>query len=201
MKANLVVATRRLAEANLACDPYRSGLQAAENTLRAAREKWWSANNREHQSAKGRHHRAAHREVEQAKGVLDGALAEQQRAEAIAQPVTSRRDAAAAELRSIEITIRPTQQLIAMSDHAGRAAWLRDLDQALGDWQQWANGRTVPEARLQHARSILEEHSTPENPAWVALAAVLPAPPTINIAPSPLTRPHTPERDIGIGIA
>jgi hypothetical protein len=201
LKADLVAATRRLAEANQACEPYRPGLQAAESAVRAAREKWWSANNREHQAPKGRHHRAAHREVEHTKGVLDEALAEQQRDEEIAKPVTSRRDQAAAELRSLEITITPTKQLIAISDHAGRAAWLHDLDKALDDWQHWANGRTVRQARLHQARSILEQHDTPQNPAWAALAAVLPAPPTTNIAPPPLTRPHTPERDIGIGIA
>jgi hypothetical protein len=201
LKANLVAATRRLAEANQACEPYRPGLQAAENAVRAARERWWSANNREHQAAKGRHRRAAHRDVEQTKQTLDDALLQQQQVEEIAEPATMRRDRAAAALRNLEISITPTQQLIAISDHAGRAAWLHDLDKALDDWQHWATGRTVPEARLHQARSILEQHDTPENAAWAALAAVLPAPPTTNITPPPQTRPHTPERDIGIGIA
>ena len=201
LKANLVVATRRLAEANQACEPYRPGLEAAESAVRAAREKWWSANNREHQAAKARHRRAAHRDVEQTKRTLDDALLQQQQVEAIAEPVTARRDQVAAALRSLEISITPTKQLIAISDHAGRAAWLNDLDKALDNWQHWATGRTVPEARLHHARSILEEQDTPEYPAWAALAAVLPAPPTINVATPPLARPHTPERDIGIGIA
>ena len=201
LKANLVVATRRLAEANQACEPYRPGLQAAENTVRAAREKWWSANNREHQAPKGRHRRAAHRDVEHTKQTLDDALLQQQQVEQIAEPVTTRRDQAAAAVRSLEISITPTQQLIAISDHAGRAAWLHDLDKALGDWQHWANGRTVPEARLHQARSILEQHDAPENPVWAALAAVLPVQPTIEITPRPMPRPHAPERDFGIGIA
>ena len=121
--------------------------------------------------------------------------------EEIAKPATTRRDQATAELRSLEIIVSPTQQLIELSDHAGRARWLCDLDEALGDWQEWATGRTVSPARLARARSILEDHITPENPAWAALANVLPPPPKINIAQRPLGRPHTPERDIGIGIA
>ena len=200
LNSNLVAAKQRLAEANQACEPYRPGLEAAENAVRAARERWWSANNRERQAPKGRHHRAAHREVEQTKGVLDDALAQQQRDEEIAKPVTSRRDAAAAEVRSIEITIRPTQQLVAMSDHARRIEWLRGLDEALDTWQRWATGRTVPPERLGQARSILEELSAPDDPAWGALATVLPAPSTTNIVQRPLAKPHTPERDIGIGI-
>jgi conjugative relaxase-like TrwC/TraI family protein len=201
LKANLVAGTRRLAEANQACEPYRPALSAAYDAVQSAREHWWAANGRERQASKGRHRRAAHREVDQTKRALDDALAQQQQVEEIAKPVTARRDEAAADVRSLEMTITPTQQLIAMSDHAGRANWLRDLDEALDDWQQWAIGRTVSPARLGQARSILEEHSTPENPAWAALARVLPPPPTINIAQSPLIRPHTPERDIGIGIA
>ncbi len=201
LKADLVAATRRLAEANQACEPCRPGLEAAENAVRAAREKWWSANNRERQAAKGRHRRAAHRDVEQSKRTLDDALTQQQQVEAIAKPVTTGRDQAAAAVRSLEITITPTQQLIALSDHAGRARWLGDLDGALGDWQKWATGRTVPPARLAQARSILEDHITPESPAWAALANALPPPPRINTAQRPMARPHTPDRDIGIGIA
>jgi conjugative relaxase-like TrwC/TraI family protein len=201
LKADLVAATRRLAEANQACEPYRPALSAAYNAVESARERWWAANNCERQASKGRHRRAAHRDVEQTKQALDDALAQQQQVEEIAKPVTTRRDEAAAAVRSLEITITPTQQLIALSGHAGRAHWLRDLDRALDDWQQWAIGRTVSPARLGQARSILEQHSTPENPAWAALAGTLPPVPTINIAQSPLIRRHTPERDIGIGIA
>jgi hypothetical protein len=201
LKAKLVDATRRLAEANQACEPYRPALSAAHQTVESAREQWWAANNRERQATKGRHRRKAHREVEHTKRTLDDALAQQQQVEEIAKPVTVRRDEAAADVRSLEITVTPTQQLIAMSDHAGRARWLRDLDEALDHWHQWATGRTVSPARLAQARSILEDHSTLENPAWAALATALPPPPTINIAHRPMARPHTPERDIGLGIA
>ena len=201
LQADLVAATRRLAEANHACDPYRPGLSAAYNAVQTARQQWSEANNRQRQAGKGRHRRAAHRDVEQTKRTLDDALAQQQHIEEIAKPVTTRRDQAAAAVRSLEIMIRPTQGLIAISDHAGRARWLHDLDKALDDWHQWATGRTVPPARLAQARSILEDHITPENPAWAALAAVLPAPPTINLTHRPMAIPHTPERDIGIGIA
>ncbi len=200
LQADLVAATRRLAEANQACEPYRPALTAAYNAVQTAREHWWAANSRERQTAKGRHRRAAHRDVEQTKRTLDDALLKQQQVEEIAKPVTTRRDEAAAAVRSLEITITPTQQLIAISDHAGRTAWLHDLDQALDHWQQWAIGRTVPEGRLQQVRAILEEQNTPEDPAWAVLAAVLPAPPTIGAQPS-IARPHLPERDIGIGIA
>ena len=200
LQADLVAATRRLAEANQACEPYRPALTAAHNAVQTAREQWWAANNRERQAAKGRHRRAAHRDVEHTKQTLDDAVLQQQQVEEIAKPVTTRRDQAAAAVRSLEISITPTQQLIAISDHAGRAAWLHDLDQALDDWQHWATGRTVPEARLHQARAILEEHNTPVSPAWAALATMLPPPPTINIAQRPVSRPHTPERDIGIGI-
>ena len=200
LQADLVAATRRLAEANQACEPYRPALSAAYNAVQTAREHWWAANSREREAAKGRHRRTAHRDVEQTKQTLDDALLQRQRVEEIASPVTARRDQAAAAVRSLEISIIPTQQLIAISDHAERATWLHDLDQALDDWQHWANGRTVPEARLHQARSILEENSTPERPACAALANVLP-PPTINTAQRPMARPHTPDRDIGIGIA
>ena len=37
--------------------------------------------------------------------------------------------------------------------------------------------------------------------AWAALAEVLPTPPTISTTQPAIARPHTPERDIGIGIA
>ncbi len=201
LQADLVAATRRLAQANQACEPYQPALTAAYNAVQTAREHWWAANNRERQTAKGRHRRAAHRDVEHTKQDLDDALAQQQQVEEIAKPVTTRRDQAAAEIRSLEISITPTQQLIAISDHAGRATWLQDLDQALDDWQRWATGRTVPPARLHQARSILEEHSITEDPAWAALAAVLPASPTISTTQPAIARPHTPERDIGIGIA
>jgi conjugative relaxase-like TrwC/TraI family protein len=201
LQADLVAATRRLAEANHACEPYRPALTAAHNAVQTAREHWWAANSRERQASKGRHRRAAHRDVEHTKQDLDDALAQQQQVEEIAKPVTTRRDQSAAEIRSLEISITPTQQLITISDHAGRAAWLDDLDKALDDWQLWATGRTVPPERLARARSILEEHSIPENPVCGALAAVIPVQPTINIAPAPLTRPHTPQRDIGIGTA
>ncbi len=200
LQADLVAATRRLAEANQACDPYRPALSAAYNAVQTARQQWWDANNRERHAGKGRHRRAAHRDVEQSKRTLDDALAQQQHVEEIAKPATTLRDQATAELRSLEIIVSPTQQLIELSDHAGRARWLCDLDEALGDWQQWATGRTVPPARLAQARSILEDHITPDNPAWAALANVVP-PPTINTAQRPLARPHAPERDIGIGIA
>ena len=201
LQADLVAATRRLAQANQACAPYRPALSAAHNAVQTAREHWWAANSRERQTAKGRHRRAAHRDVEQTKQDLDDALLRQRQVEEIAEPVTSRRDQAAAAVRSLEITITPTRQLIVMSDHEGRAAWLGDLDRALDDWQQWATGRTVSPGRLAHARAILEQQSTLENPAWAALATVLPAPPTITTAQRPMARPHTPERDIGIGIA
>ena len=162
--------------------------------------KWWAANNREQRAPKGRHHRAAHRHVDQTKAALDEALAQQQQVDEIAKPVTSSRDAAAAEVRSIEITIRPTQQLVAMSDHTGRTDSLRDLDHALDTWQRWATGRTVPTVGLNEARAVLEELSTRVDPALGALAAVLPTPSTTDIAQPPLAKPHTPERDIGIGI-
>ena len=200
LKANLVAATRRLAEANQACEPYRRALSAAYAAVETAREHWWAANSRERQASKGRHRRAAHRDVEQTKQTLDDALAQQQQVEEIAKPVNTRCDQAAAAVRSLEISITPTQQLIAISDHAGRAAWLHDLDRALDDWQHWARGRTVPEARLHHARAILEEQNT-EDATWAVLAAVLPAPPTISTTQPAIARPHTPERDIGIGIA
>ncbi|MEP7112807.1 MAG: hypothetical protein ABI862_06050 [Ilumatobacteraceae bacterium] len=201
LQADLVAATRRLAEANQACDPYRPALSAAYNAVQTARERWWDANNRERQAGKGRHRRAAHRDVEQTRRTLDDAVARQQQVEEIAKPVSTRRDEAAAAVRSLETIISPTQQLIELSDHAGRARWLRDLDEALGDWYQWATGRTVPPARLAQTRSILEDHNTPQHPAWAALANVLPPPPTISTTQRPLARPHTPERDIGIGIA
>ncbi len=200
LKANLVDATRRLAEANQACEPYRPALSAAHQTVESAREQWWAANNRERQATKGRHRRAAHRDVEQTRRTLDDALTQQQQVEEIAKPVTMRRDEAAAAVRSLEVTITPTQQLIALTGHADRAVWLRDLDEALGDWHQWAIGRTVRTERLARARSTLEGHSTPESPAWAALATVLPPPPTINVVERHLARPHIPERDIGIGI-
>ncbi len=201
LQADLVAATRRLAQANQACEPYRPALSAAYNAVQTAREHWWAANSREREAAKGRHRRAAHRDVEHTKQALDDALLQKQHVEEIAKPVTTRRDQAVAAVRSLEISITPTQQLIAISDHAGRAAWFGQLDEALEDWQRWATGRTVPEARLHQARSILEQHSTPENPAWAALATVLPAPPTISTTQHPMARPNTPERDIGIGIA
>ena len=188
-------------QANQACEPYRPALTAAHNAVQTAREHWWAANSRERQASKGRHRRAAHRDVEQTKRTLDDALAQQQHLEEIAKPVTTRRDQAAAAIRSLEITITPTQQLIAISDHAGRARWLHDLDEALDDWYQWATGRTVPPARLAQTRSILEDQRTPGSPAWASLAAVLPAPPTVSTTQRPMTRPHMPERDIGIGIA
>ena len=201
LQADLVAATRRLAEANQACEPYRPALTAAHNAAQTAREQWWAANSRERQAAKGRHRRAAHRDVEHTKQTLDDAVLQQQQVEEIAKPVTTRRDQAAAAVRSLEISITPTQQLIAISDHAGRAAWLHDLDQALDDWQHWAIGRTVPQARLDQARAILDDQNTPDDPAWAALATVLPAPPTISTTQPAIARPHTPERDIGIGIA
>ncbi len=200
LSSNLVTAKQRLAEANHACEPNLPGLEAAENAVRVARERWWSANNRERQAPKGRHHRAAHRDVEQTKRELDEALAQQQQVEEVAEPVTSRRDKAAAEVRNIEITIRPAQQLIAMSDHTGRADGLREVDDALDTWHRWATGRTVPSERLGQARSILEDLSTSADPAWGALARVLPAPSRTNIVQHPLTKSHTLERDIGIGI-
>ncbi|MEP7114466.1 MAG: hypothetical protein ABI862_14465, partial [Ilumatobacteraceae bacterium] len=201
LKANLVEATRWLAEANQACEPYRPALSAAHQTVESAREQWWAANNRERQATKGRHRRAAHRDVEHTKQTLDDALIEQQQVEQIAKPATTRRDQAAATLRSLETTITPTQQLIAISGHDGRARWLRDLDEALDDWHQWATGRTVSPARLAQARSILEDRRTPESPAWEALANLLPAPPTSRTVQRPIGRSHTPERDVGISIA
>ncbi len=200
LSANLVAAKQRLAEANHACEPYRPRLEAAEKVVRAAREQWWTANNRELRARKGRHYRAAHGDVQKAKRELDEVLAQQQRVEEIAKPVTSRRDEAAAEVRSIDVTIRPTQQLIAMSDHAGRAESLRDLDDALDTWHRWATGRTVPTERLDQARSILEELSISEDPGWGALAGVLPPPPTISIVKARLARPNSPERDMDVGI-
>ena len=201
LQADLVAATRALAEANQACEPYQPAFTAAYNAVQTAREQWWAANSRERQAAKGRHRRAAHRDVEHTKQTLDDAVAQQQQVEEIAKPATTRRDQAAAEIRSLEISITPTQQLIAISDHAGQATWLGELDQALNDWQHWATGRTVPQARLHQARAILEEHSITKDPPWGALAAVLPAPPTISTTQPAIARPHTPERDIGIGIA
>ncbi|MGE0306549.1 MAG: MobF family relaxase [Acidimicrobiia bacterium] len=200
LNSNVVAAKQRLAEANHACEPYRPGLEAAENAVRAAREQWWTANNRGQRAPKGRHHRAARRDVERATLVLDEALAEQQRVEEIAKPAISRRNEAAAEVRSVEITIRPTQQLIAMSDHAGRTDFLRDLDDALDTWQRWATGRTVPSEQLDQARALLDELRTTEDPALGALAVVLTAPSTITSVQPPLARSDTPERDIGIGI-
>ena len=41
LQANLVAATRRLAEANQACEPYRPALSVAYNAVQTARGQWW----------------------------------------------------------------------------------------------------------------------------------------------------------------
>jgi conjugative relaxase-like TrwC/TraI family protein len=131
LKANLVAATRRLAEANQACEPYRPALSAAYNAVQTAREHWWAANSREREAAKGRHRRAAHRDVEHTKQSLDDALTQQQQVEEIAKPATTRRDEAETALHRLKASVTPTRQLIAMSDHAGRAACQRSRNPAV----------------------------------------------------------------------
>ena len=202
LEAKLVEAKQRLAEANQAYAPHRPVLLAAHRTVEAAREQCWAANSKESRSKKGRHRRAAHREAVQAKQTLHEARAQQKIVEDIAEPATSRRNEASAAVRSIENSVRPTEILLSWSDPAGRAEQLRDLDQALGDWQEWADGKRMRTDRIGQIVSTLETDDTLDPACCVGLADAMRSwSEQVGVRFAPVSRPiETPSLSRGIGI-
>ena len=121
----------------------------------------------------GRHRRSARRDVAETKQLLDAALAQQAQVEQFVQPAASAHAKAAGEVRNLERLIAPTEQLLSWSDHAGLAGRLREVDEALTDWQGWAKGQRIPVARLTSVVGVLGERNGNDVELCDALAEAL----------------------------
>ena len=138
----------------LELDPRWRQVQEARTEVEAARRRWWTANH-EVLSSQGRQRRAARRDSDAARRDLDKVIAQAEKARAGAAPAQATADVAAARVHQIETSIRSSDILDRWTDSAARVHELRELSNALDDWQRWASGQRLAPARVAHLTAVL----------------------------------------------
>ncbi|CAE7853487.1 traA, partial [Symbiodinium sp. KB8] len=161
----LISAERRL-------DPYRPALVAAADDVHEAQAALRVVKQRA-ASAGWLERRRARRDVETAQESWSTAIERQRDIEQATAPYRRAVNEAAANVRALRHSTTSMKILDKWTDAPGRAADLRDLLDALGDWRGWAAGKRLPDERIDRMTTTLQSQVAANHPGANELGGVV----------------------------
>ncbi|MAT04667.1 MAG: hypothetical protein CL424_06460 [Acidimicrobiaceae bacterium] len=167
--------TRRLSEAQQELisaerrlDPYRPALVAADANVRSAQAALRVVQQRA-AAAGWLERRAARRYVESAQENCSTAVERQHEIEQATAPYRHAVNEAAANVRALRHSMTSMRILDKWTDAPGRAADLRELLDALGDWRNWASGKRLPDDKIGRMATTLQSEVAAKHPGAAEL--------------------------------